>query len=258
MTPQTTGEFDAVVRREHGDPHSVLGPHAAPDGVVIRALRPAAESITVVLDRDGETIPLRQVHPGGLFEGLVEGAALPLHYRLEVDYGGGRVFTLRDPYSFTPTLGELDLHLIGEGRHEELYDRLGARVREHDGVAGTAFAVWAPAARAVSVIGDFNSWDGRLHAMRSLGASGIWELFLPEIGPGERYKFEILTQTGELLLKADPYALATEVPPKNASVVFKSTYEWDDGEFVEARRDGQPLGQPISIYEIHLGSWRLN
>jgi 1,4-alpha-glucan branching enzyme len=258
MTPQVTQEFDAVVRREHADPHSVLGPHPATDGVLIRALRPAAESITVVLDRDGATVPMRQVHPGGLFEGTVEGATLPLHYRLEVDYGGGRVFTLRDPYALTPTLGELDLHLIGEGRHEQVYDRLGGRVREHEGVAGTAFAVWAPSARAVSVVGDFNSWDGRLHAMRSLGASGIWELFLPDVGPGERYKFEILTGTGELLLKADPYALATEVPPKNASVVFKSTHEWADGEFIGARREGQPLARPISIYEVHLGSWRLN
>src|ERR1700733_9815329 len=130
MTPQTTQEFDAIVRREHGDPHSVLGAHPSGDGVVIRALRPAAESITVVLDRGEETVPLRQVHAGGLFEGVVEGATLPLRYRLEVDYGGGRVFTIRDPYAFTPTLGEIDLHLIGEGRHEEVYDRLGARVRE--------------------------------------------------------------------------------------------------------------------------------
>ena len=132
-------------------------------------------------------------------------------------------FTIDDPYSFLPTLGELDLHLIAEGRHEELYDRLGAHVREHEGVTGTAFAVWAPAARAVSVVGDFNSWDGRLHAMRSLGSTGIWELFLPGVEPGARYKYEILAADGELTLKADPYAQEAELPPKTASVVTQPT-----------------------------------
>ncbi len=152
------------------------------------------------------------------------------------------------------------MHLMGEGRHEELYERLGAHVREHQGVKGTAFAVWAPAARAVSVVGDFNSWDGRLHAMRSMGSSGIWELFLPDIGPGERYKYEILAADGELLLKADPYAQETEVPPKTASVVHQPGHKWskDDAAYLRQRRERQPLGEPISIYEVHLGSWRLN
>ncbi|HEY5187632.1 MAG TPA: 1,4-alpha-glucan branching protein GlgB, partial [Solirubrobacteraceae bacterium] len=176
------------------------------------------------------------------------------------DYGEAGKFTLEDPYAFTPTLGELDLHLIGEGRHEEVYDKLGAHVRKHEGVTGTAFAVWAPAARAVSVVGDFNSWDGRLHPMRTLGSGGIWELFLPEVGPGARYKFEILTANGELRLKADPYAQETEVPPKTASVVTVPGHTWSkhDERFLEQRRADQPLDKPISIYEVHLGSWRLN
>jgi 1,4-alpha-glucan branching enzyme len=254
-----TQELDTIVRREHPDPHAVLGAHPADGGVLIRALRPAAVGVTAVTE-DGASTELSPVHPGGVFEGVVPEATLPLRYRLRVDYGDGGEFNLYDPYSFAPTLGELDLHLIGEGRHEQTYDKLGAHVREHEGVEGTAFAVWAPSAQAVSVVGDFNSWDGRLHAMRSLGASGIWELFLPEIGSGAHYKYELVGAGGELLLKSDPYAFATELPPRNASVVYESTYDWsaEDAGWVADRREGQPLTQPMSVYEVHLGSWRLN
>jgi 1,4-alpha-glucan branching enzyme len=252
-------ELDSLVRREHPNPHAVLGAHPLEDGVVIRALRPAACAIKALLT-DGTAVELEQVHAGGVFEGVVPGAELPLRYRLEVDYGDAGTFTIDDPYSFLPTLGELDLHLIGEGRHEELYEKLGAHVREHQDVLGTAFSVWAPAARAVSVVGDFNSWDGRLHAMRGLGSSGIWELFLPGVVPGARYKYEILTASGELTLKADPYALETEHPPLTASVVFKPRHQWSDADadWLARRRDELPLGRPVSIYEVHLGSWRLN
>jgi 1,4-alpha-glucan branching enzyme len=254
----TTDQLDALVRREHADPHSVLGAHPQNGGVVIRALRPAACGITAETD-DGTSVELEQIHPGGVFEGTVEGAELPLRYRLRVDYGAAGTYTVEDPYAFLPTIGELDLHLIGEGRHEELYEKLGAHVREHQGATGTAFAVWAPAARAVSVVGDFNSWDGRLHAMRSLGPSGIWELFLPGVGPGARYKYEILAADGELKLKADPYAEETEVPPKTASVVFQPRHRWsrEDAEWHERREAQEPLCRPVSIYEVHLGSWRL-
>src|SRR5437763_8588940 len=254
-----TSELESLVRREHPNPHSVLGAHPENGGVVVRTLRPAACAVTAVTDGQ-PGVQLQQIHPGGLFEGRLENAELPLHYRLEVDYGEAGKFTIEDPYAFVPTIGELDQHLIGEGRHEELYDRLGAHVREHHGVTGTAFAVSAPAARAVSVIGEFNSWAGRLHAMRSLGSTGIWELFLPAVGPGARYKYEILTQDHQILLKADPYALATEVPPKTASVVFGPQHAWSEGDqaWLRQRQDEQPLQRPISIYEVHLGSWRLN
>ncbi|HEY1593578.1 MAG TPA: 1,4-alpha-glucan branching protein GlgB, partial [Solirubrobacteraceae bacterium] len=262
MTTVASTELDALVRREHSNPHAVLGPHPADDGVAIRVLRPAASAITAVLD-DGTELELRQIHPGGVFEGVLEGAEQPLRYRLEVDYGSAGSFTIDDPYAFTPTIGELDQYLIGEGRHEELYDKLGAHVLEwgpHPPVVGTAFAVWAPSARAVSVVGDFNSWDGRLHAMRTLGATGVWELFLPSIEPGERYKFEILGADGELRLKADPYAQEAEQPPQTASIVFRSEHRWGagDAEWLAARADEQPLTRPMSIYEVHLGSWRLN
>ena len=255
-----TSELEALVRREHSNPHTVLGAHPDDGGVAVRTLRPAACAVTALPDGQ-PAVELQQIHPGGVFEGVIEDAELPLHYQLEVDYGDGGKFTIEDPYAFLPTIGELDQHLIGEGRHEELYNKLGAHVIEHHSVTGTAFAVWAPSARAVSVVGDFNAWDGRLHAMRSLGATGIWELFLPGVGPGARYKFEILTQDHQILLKADPYAFATEVPPKTASIVFQSGHEWtaDDAEWLRAR--GQPpqaLERPISIYEVHLGSWRLN
>jgi 1,4-alpha-glucan branching enzyme len=254
-----TRELDAIVRREHPDPHTVLGPHAAPGGVLVRAYRPAARGVRAQLD-DGRTVELEQIHSGGVFEGLIDAAELPVHYRLDVDYDGAGRFTIEDPYAYTPTLGELDLHLMGEGRHEEIYKRLGAHVTEHQGVCGTAFAVWAPAARAVSVVGDFNSWDGRLHAMRSLGLNGIWELFLPEVGAGARYKYEILTAGGELALKADPYAQETEHPPKTASVVTEPRHVWSDADakWIADRRAQAPLGRPVSIYEVHLGSWRLN
>ena len=277
-------EIEALVRREHRDPHAVLGPHldreAGGDGLVIRVLRPSARSVTVELQEDATpakpgatpakpgatagappaTIALEQVHPAGLFEGVIESASLPLRYRLALDYGPAGSFTVDDPYAFSPTVGELDLHLIGEGRHEHLYDTLGAHVREHEGVSGTAFALWAPAARAVSVVGDFNSWDGRLHAMRSLGSGGIWELFLPGVAPGARYKYELLSAGGELALRADPYAQETEQPPQTASVVFESNHRWSEGDAGWLRRRAQqlPLDQPVSIYEVHLGSWRLS
>ena len=185
-------EIELVVARRHSDPHHVLGAHPVDDGVVVRAFRPDA---TGVLARvlGGEPVILAQRHPAGLFEGFVRDARLPLRYEFEVSYPDGNVYTLRDPYAFAPTLGDFDLHLFGEGRHEELYDRLGAHPREIDGVLGTSFAVWAPAARAVSVVGDFNSWDARLHAMRVLGSSGLWEIFLPGVAEGAAYKFEILT-----------------------------------------------------------------
>jgi 1,4-alpha-glucan branching enzyme len=263
-----TAELEALVRREHSNPHAVLGAHPQNGGVVVRVLRPAACAVTA-LPNGGDPVELRQIHPGGVFEGVIEGAELPLRYRLEIDYGDAGKFTIDDPYSFLPTIGELDQHLIGEGRHEELYNRLGAHVREIEvptplpqpPVAGTAFAVWAPAARAVSVVGDFNSWDGRLHPMRSLGSSGLWELFLPEVGPGARYKYEILTQDHQILLKADPYAFATEVPPNTASVVFEPEHAWSDAdaEWLRGRaQQSPPLKRPISVYEVHLGSWRLN
>jgi 1,4-alpha-glucan branching enzyme len=252
-----TAAADALVEGRSADPHALLGAHPAKGGVKVRAYRPEAERVAV-LRNGSDPVPLKRTHPAGLFEGIVEGAELPLDYELEVAYPGGGTFRIQDPYRFPPTIGELDLHLAGEGRHEELYARLGAHVTEIDGVAGTSFAVWAPSARSVSVVGDFNSWDGRLHPMRSMGSSGIWEIFLPGVQEGARYKYEIRTQTGELRLKADPVAFAAEMPPATASVVHRPRHVWADAEWIEHRRARDPLTEPMSIYEVHLGSWRLN
>ena len=253
----TTEDLDRLARREHPDPHHVLGAHPSDGGVVVRAFRPAAEKVVARVD-GGEPVQLEQSHPAGVFEGQVDGAELPLRYELEVSYPDGNTFTLLDPYSFPPTVGELDVHLAGEGRHEEIYERLGAHVRELEGVTGTSFAVWAPSARAVSVVGDFNSWDGRLHPMRSLGASGIWEIFLPGVEEGAAYKYEILTPSGEIRMKADPFAFATQHPPRTDSVVYRSRHTWGDADFMERRHASSPHEEPVSIYEAHLGSWRLN
>ena len=255
--PDSEAVFSAVVDGTLADPHSVLGAHPVAGGVVICAFRPDAVSVTA-LTGASDDLELEQLHHGGVFAGELQGASLPLHYELQVTYPDGQTFRLTDPYAYPPTLGELDIHLAGEGRHEEIYAHLGAHVREIDGVSGTAFAVWAPSAASVAVVGDFNSWDGRLHRMRTLGASGIWELFLPGAGDGDRYKFEIRTHSGGVVLKADPYAFETEHPPQTSSVVHTPRHSWADDEWMAARRAAgrPPLDAPISVYEVHLGSWR--
>ena len=252
-------QIERLLDRTLADPHSFLGAHPADDGggVIVRAFRPDAKAIAVLAG--GEASPLEQTHPSGLFEGAIADATLPLDYELEVDYGSGGSFTIGDPYAFLPTIGEIDLHLLGEGRHETLWEALGAHLREHQGVPGTSFSVWAPAARSVSVVGDFNGWDGRLHPMRSLGSSGVWEIFIPGAAEGARYKFEIIAQSGELRMKADPMAFEAEVPPETSSVINRSSHEWTDEAWMAARRSGEPpLAKPISVYEVHLASWRLN
>src|SRR4051794_19540598 len=235
-------DADLLLARQHAQPHGFLGAHSDDGSVVVRAFRPAAANVTVVAG--GQREALECVHPGGVFEGRLKGAKLPLAYQLEVDYGESGTVTIEDPYRFLPTLGELDMHLLGEGRHEEMWERLGAHVREIDGVTGTAFAVWAPAARAVSLVGEFNFWDGRIHPMRTLGSSGIWELFLPDVGPGAHYKYEILAPDGEIRLKADPVAFEAEVPPKTASVVSESHHAWGDDEWLAPRRPAPPPPPP--------------
>jgi len=243
--------------RASADPHSLLGAHPADGGVLVRAYRPDAAHVRV-LPEGGEPLELRESDEAGLFEGVVPGAEPGLRYELEVSHPDGGTSTVRDPYSFPPTLGDLDLHLAGEGRHEELYAKLGAHVRDIDGVRGTGFAVWAPSARSVSVVGDFNGWDGRLHPMRSLGASGIWELFIPAVAPAERWKYEIRTQGGDLRVKTDPFAFRMEEPPKTAGVIFESAHRWNDADWLERRRASVPHAAPMTVYEVHLGSWRWN
>jgi 1,4-alpha-glucan branching enzyme len=245
-------EIDALVAGTHHDPHSVLGAHPGQDAAVtIRALRPLAESVTVVLP-GGVRAPMQHVHEG-VFSATVPGSTVP-DYRIAVTYAGLPETVTDDPYRHLPTLGEIDLHLIGEGRHEALWTVLGARVRAEAG--GTSFAVWAPNARGVRVIGDFNGWDGRAHPMRSLGGSGVWELLVPGVGPGAGYKYDILGPDGTWHRKADPMANGTEQPPATASVVTQSHFEWGDADWLAARAQQDLLTSPMSVYEVHLGSWR--
>ncbi|WP_432506144.1 1,4-alpha-glucan branching protein GlgB [Kineococcus arenarius] len=255
--PVDADDLAKVATGSHWSPHSVLGAHPHDGGVTYRALKPFASAVTV-LTADGGRIGLVHEHDG-VWAGVHPGGEVS-DYRLEVTYPDGEPQVVDDPYRFLPTVGEVDLHLIGEGRHEQLWDVLGAHVRHWQGpmgpVDGTAFAVWAPNAQAVRVVGDHNHWNGRTDSMRSLGSSGVWELFVPGVGAGSRYKFEILGQDGHWRQKADPMAQATEVPPATASVVAESGYEWGDADWLTKRSASDPHAGPISIYEVHLGSWR--
>ncbi|WP_315549140.1 1,4-alpha-glucan branching protein GlgB [Microbacterium aurum] len=245
--------LDTVATGSYHAPHDVLGPHRLPDGTwVIRTRRPMARTVTAELD-DGTAVTLAHVR-SGVWEGTTPHQ--PRAYEIVATYDGAPDFRADDPYRHLPSLGEMDQYLIGEGRHEELWRVLGAHVRHYDGVSGVSFAVWAPHARAVRVTGDFNAWDGQGHALRSLGSSGVWELFVPGLGAGTTYKYEILTHRGEWILKADPMAQWAEVPPATGSVVTESTYTWGDAEWLARRASGDVLSQPMSTYELHLGSWR--
>ncbi|WP_246574769.1 1,4-alpha-glucan branching enzyme [Streptomyces genisteinicus] len=237
----------------HHDPHALLGAHPVRGGVQLRVLRPHATAVTILakglrteLHDDGD----------GLFSGVLPMRTMP-EYRLLITYPDHpEGYETDDPYRFLPSLGDLDLHLIGEGRHEELWNALGAHPCTHQGVTGTRFTVWAPNARGVRVVGDFNYWDGTGFPMRSLGSTGVWELFLPGVGDGALYKFEIMRPDGSHTLRADPMARRTEVPPSNASVVTRSHHTWTDQEWMAHRADRPVHEAPLSVYEVHLASWR--
>ena len=254
-TAPTAEDLERLAGGAHHDPHSVLGMHPDSDGVIVRALRPGAERVVARIA--GEQVELSHLH-GGIWEGRVPGGEVT-DYRLDITYHGN-TYSADDPYRYLPTLGEMDLHLIGEGRHEELWTVLGAHVRRYDSpsgpVTGTSFAVWAPSARGVRVVGDFNGWDGSSHPMRALGSSGVWELFVPDIGAGTHYKFAVLGVDSVWRDKADPMARRTEVPPLTASVVDESDYTWNDQAWLEQRAQTAAHAAPMSVYEVHLGSWR--
>ncbi len=239
----------------HYNPHSVLGAHPGGGAVTVRTLRPMADRVVVVTpdDRVEATHEL-----DGIWVAVLSRPDVPA-YRIEVTYGEATTL-VDDPYRYLPTIGELDQHLLREGRHEQLWTVLGANVKTYPDpmgdVEGTAFAVWAPTAKAVRVIGDFDYWQGRQFAMRSLGDVGVWELFVPGVGAGALYKFELVGSDGVWRQKADPLARRTEVPPATASVVYSPSFEWHDEEWIAARAAKDPHDGPISIYEVHLGSWR--
>ncbi|GAB4084792.1 1,4-alpha-glucan branching protein GlgB [Myceligenerans cantabricum] len=264
LPPADLEALTAVAQGSHVDPHAVLGPHPLDDDgpfAVVRTLRPLADEVAVVTD-DGEQ-PCE--HQGaGVWAAVVPappddaGRWTAPDYRVRTRYGTTETVA-DDPYRFLPTLGEIDLHLIGEGRHEELWKALGANVRRFPSASGdlegTAFAVWAPNARGVRLLGDHNLWTP-VHPMRSLGSTGVWELFVPGVVPGTHYKFEILGADGVWRAKADPMARSTETPPGTASIVTESDHEWGDDAWLAARTTSDPHSGPMSVYEVHLGSWR--
>ncbi len=256
--------IDHLVHANFWDPFSVLGSHrveaSGKSTRVVRAFLPQAERAWVVPIRKGSPgarIPLRRIHPDGLFESEVSDHADPSPYRLAIENHEGYSWEAEDPYRFGPVLTDYDLHLLGEGTHYKSYEKLGAHVRTHEEVKGVHFAVWAPNALRVSVVGNFNHWDGRRHPLRAC-SGGIWEIFIPELTQGEVYKFEIKSRhNGYLVEKADPYGFAAENRPKTASVVWDITqFEWEDDEWMRDRARRQALDAPISIYEVHLGSWQ--
>ncbi len=253
--PVPQDELAQLVAGQHGSPHSVLGPHVHGKGVTVRALRPLATRVGVKTD-SGVTEMSHEYE--GIWVAVLAQSEVP-DYRLEVEYSGYPAQTVDDPYRYLPTIGEIDQHLLNEGRHEQLWTVLGAHVRSYEGsggdVSGTSFAVWAPNAKGVRVTGDFNHWDSRAHPMRQLGSSGVWELFVPDVGDGTLYKYVICGADGAWREKADPLATYAEKPPKWASVVFTSGHEWDDADWVASRSE-RPTERPLSVYEVHLGSWR--
>ena len=252
-------ELNSFLSATHADPFRVLGPHRLGDDLAIRIFRPDAKKVEILVNgqaTDGK-IEAEQIHRDGFFCASIPGATRDLDYRLHFVAHSGAEWTARDPYRYGPIMGEVDLHLFAEGQHWKIYEKFGAHLRTIDGDRGVYFAVWAPNAQRVSVVGDFNNWDGRVNPMRKLLGAGVWELFLPGVGENTHYKFEIRASNGALLLKSDPFAFFNQHGILTSSLVYDlSRYQWSDHEWMETRRGRDLPRSPISIYEVHLGSWR--
>ncbi|MGE0257999.1 MAG: 1,4-alpha-glucan branching protein GlgB [Alphaproteobacteria bacterium] len=258
MPYRPSAEVEAIVNARHGDPFGFLGMHQSSAGLYVRTFLPDAESVSVIESATGQTAArCERIHPAGLFVASITDRREPFRYRLRVRWGGHEQ-EFEDVYRFGPVLGELDLHLLVEGNHLASYQKLGAHPIVHEGIEGVGFAVWAPNAQRVSAVGDFNGWDGRRMPMRRRHAGGLWEIFVPGLRPGHLYKYELIGPDGALLpLKADPYAGQAEHPPGTASIVAPpSRHLWQDGSWIGDRWRRQERDAPISIYEVHLGSWR--
>ncbi len=257
----TPDELRSLVELKHQSPHTLLGMHrlGSGSGLVVRAFLPDAARVEIqpVHEKDKPRFPLKRIHESGLFEGVAPSVDRVYAYDLVITDHQGRTRSTRDAFSFLPTLGESDLFLFGKGDERRIYEKLGAQLRTLDGLPGTSFAVWAPNARRVSVVGDFNRWDGRFHPMRLLGASGVWEIFIPGVGVGAHYKFEICDAHGNIKLNTDPFGFFFEVAPKNAAIVWDTRkFKWNDDAWLKKRSQRDALRSPMSVYEVHLGSWR--
>jgi 1,4-alpha-glucan branching enzyme len=258
-TTASLEEVESILNAEHSDPFHILGAHVVEweekPAIAVRAYLPGAKEVWVL--RESEAFPAQLIHADGFFEAVFPNQAQAFRYRLRANYGDGNEVEFEDPYRFPPTLSEFDLYLLGEGTHHKSYEKLGAHLTEVEGVPGVAFAVWAPNAQRVSVVGNFNNWNGRRHPMRVRGGSGIWELFIPGLVEGEVYKYEIKGHNDYVGLKADPFAFFAELRPNTASVVRDiDNYTWRDQAWMDTRRERQSLKSPLAIYEVHLGSWR--
>lgn len=254
-------DVDCIIKAKHHDPFSYLGMHPVEiDGkasVIVRVFMPDVESVSVMDIEKNAAIHMGNIHPDGLFEVVIKDRTKVFSYKLRVIERNGNIYETFDPYSFLPVISSYDLHLFAEGKNYFIYDRLGAHVMTVDDIHGVYFAVWAPNASRVSVVGDFNKWDGRRHPMRVLGSSGVWELFIPGLSEGAIYKFELRTADGHIKLNIDPYGYRYELRPMTASVVHEiGNYSWGDQEWIGGRRGGDLLHAPVSIYEVHLGSWK--
>ena len=255
-------DLSALLNASHTSPHSVLGMHpykrGQNSGVVVRAFVRQAVTCSVVELSSGQDWPMKQIADDGMFEGFITKRTEVFRYQLRVTTAGGEIRQFFDPYSFLPTLSDQDLYLFNEGNEHRVYEKLGAHLRTIDGVPGVAFAVWAPAAKQVSLVGNFNHWDGRFHQMRPMGSSGVWEIFVPGLDAGDLYKFSVRDQHAHVRLKTDPYGTYFEGPPNNASIVCDTrNFKWNDAAWLEQRRaNAGKLDRPVSFYEVHLGSWR--
>jgi 1,4-alpha-glucan branching enzyme len=251
-------ELNVFLAGAHPDPFRILGPHRVGDDLVVRVFRPDAKEVSIVLSgKEEQRFEAERLRPEGFFQATLPGMKRDIDYRVHLTGWDGSTVLVRDPYSYGLIMGEVDLHLFSEGNHLQLYEKFGAHLRKIGGDDGVYFAVWAPNAQRVSVVGDFNGWDGRVNPMRRLLGSGVWELFVPGVGEGAHYKFEIRTPGGALLLKADPFGLFSQHGKQTSSMVYNlARYEWSDGEWMKARPARALHTSAISIYEVHLGSWR--
>ncbi len=249
-------ELQVFLAGGHADPFRILGPHRVGDNLVIRVFRPDAQEVRIAV-AGGDEVTANRLHADGFFQAVLPGKTRELDYQLRVIARDGSELTTRDPYCYGTIMGELDLHLFAEGNNLQLWKQFGAQLRNIGGVDGVYFAVWAPNAHRVSVVGDFNGWDGRVHPMRRLLGSGVWELFVPGAGEGVHYKFEILAHSGAVLLKSDPFAFFNQWGKETSSLVYNlRRYQWADNEWMEQRRTKDWNKSPVSIYEVHFGSWR--